>query len=78
MRDIDGIDVSDFEESRKNDNNEAEAKILCAMVESKKYAVENEYGFIFNGINADDFVNLYITPRNRADVSFVLRELESV
>lgn len=73
------VDVSMYSESNRNDSNRAASKIIHAILncENSEYTVKEEYGYIFNNINADDFVQFYITPNNRVDVAIV-HELNSL
>ena len=52
------VDVSMYDESKKNDSNRVASKVIQTILTSREYAVKEEYGYIFNEIDVDTFVQL--------------------
>lgn len=66
------VDVSQF---ASNDSNKAAKKIFRdSLVKSRRYAVEMEGSFIFNGINSDELINMYSTNNNAVDVAVTFKK----
>ena len=56
---------------KEGDSNKAAGVIIRVMIKSKKIAVKQEHGFIFNDINVDRFINCYASSHNTTDVALV-------
>ena len=64
------VDVSMF---KRSDSNRAAAMVIRTIIKSKLYAVKQEQGYIFNGINADELIDFYISMHNRVEVAIVYK-----